>query len=101
MPQKVLENRQAILELFSESHVLADLQDLKVHSSTQIHRDDSNMALLSQNLALRYASQSSVYQSFSIIPQSTEKTLGWNSDQMVKAATDIAKIVEEIPDMDR
>ena len=101
LPQKVLKNKQAILELFSESHVLADLQDLKVHSSTQIHHNNSNMALLSWNLALHYVSQSSVYQFFTIIPQSTNKTLCWNSDQMVKAATDIVEIVEEILDINR
>lgn len=95
MPQRASENQQAILELFSETHVAADLEALKVNPSAQL--GGSDMDNLSTNLALRYASQSSVHQSFVIIPQGADNTLDWDDKQMVKAMDDIVSVVQEIP----
>lgn len=97
LPEVVFENRRAVLGLFSETRILADIEALKSSSRTQ--PSCSSMDDLSKNLAFRYANQSTISQSFAIDPHSADNVSNWTDVQMARALNNIVCVVNGIPEI--
>lgn len=99
LPQKAVEKKQTFLTLFSEEQVLGELAKLKDFSPTpdSTKGNTGGIHALSVNLPLRYAAQTIVQQSFSIIPHGNDNIFDWDDKQMSQAFENAVSIIHDIP----
>lgn len=94
-----MSRKENVLALFSKECVLQEVerfQELSKLQSVMIGTVDSLQAFYS-NLPLLFAMQSSIRQSFNIIPQDDDNSFDWDSGQMTEAFNNAVQIVGDIP----
>lgn len=100
LPGEAKQKKKALLALFSEERVSADLNTLKaLFKAPGSAKGANTWNTLPANIPLYYAEQNLILQSFSIMPRDEDGTFIWDSDRLSQAFSSVLQGLHSIPNI--